>query len=163
MSMSNFYALMLTEMKARINEMVPEIVYIDQDFGQLDNENAINLAYPCLLIDFTGTTFNQNGQLSETGDASIQMRIGYKMNDEAAAQGITETALAYYELEGKIYKAFKGWNPANGISQPLNRVSDASEKRTDGIRVRKLLFNTMFEDSTASTNYTTTSPRMTIE
>lgn len=154
---------MLTAIQSRINEKVPEISYVDQDMGQMDNENTGTLLYPCLLIDFTGTTFNQYSQLTETGDATIQIRIGYNMSSNGTTQNITEAALACYNLEGKVYTALKGWQPDNGICQPLNRVSDAPEIRTDGIRVRKLLFNTQFEDNTAVVNYATAQPHFVLE
>ena len=154
---------MLVAMQARLTEQVPELRWIDQDFGQLEIDGQRPaVAFPCALIDFPGSQFSQLQQNVELADnCAINVRVGhdpYSNSNQLTPIDSREKALKYYELENKVYVALKGWNPTfeyeaetYDLCQPLNRIADATEKRDDSLRVRSLMFATSYEDATANT------------
>jgi hypothetical protein len=153
MSLNSLYANLLVELQERITTEVPAIRWVDQDFGQMEHYGerpAVSL--PCVLIDFTGTKYDQLGELAEMGDCNIQCRLCFPQfspSNNLAPDGVKEKALNYYEIENAIYIALKGWCPASDICQPLNRLSDTTERRSDPFRVRVLIFTTSFQDDSA--------------
>lgn len=152
--MNSFYAQMLIELQNRIKQTVPEIRWIDQDFGQLEiAAERPPVSFPCVLIDFPSTPFNQYLNDVETGDCTISIRLAfppYSPSNSLAPESVKEKALQYYEIENKLYRALKGWYPDSEICQPLNRISDATENREDTVRVRRLTFSTSYDDYTAN-------------
>ncbi|BAV09388.1 hypothetical protein SAMN05421788_101825 [Filimonas lacunae] len=162
MAITNFYGSLLMALQSRIEEKLPEVNYIQQEMGQLDNIATSGVLFPCVLIDLPGGTFTQESALAENGDITIQLKLVVDVNGvaDANAARMTEATLACYELENRLYTAIKGWQPEDGICQPLNRVSDAGEVRGDGLKVRKLTFSTSFEDSSAAIVYLKQSPAL---
>lgn len=158
MALQSFFAQLYAALVARLKEKVPQIRWIDMDLSQLEGyEERPPVAWPCLLIDFTTTTYNQEQQQVQWGDVSIQLRLGFapfSQSSGTAPQAVQEKALQFWELEMKIYQALQGWCPAGNICQPLTRVSAATERRDDPIRVRSMIFSTAFEDTSASPKYT---------
>lgn len=164
MALTSFYGQMLLLMQARIEELVPEIRYIDQDLGQLDiYSDRPAVSFPCVLIDFSGTNYDQLSGNVEMGTSKIRMKLAFAPFSSAnslGSMGVREKALNYYECEALLYKAFKGWD-ADGLCQPLNRVIDGTEKRDDAYRVRIIDFETSFEDDSATPEkFDTERPRL---
>ena len=161
--LNSFFAQMLIALQDRIKAMVPEIREIDQDLSQIDvYEERPPVALPCVLIDFSETTYDQLGSLIEDGTVSIDLRLAfpaYSTSNSLAPLQVRENALKYYELENKLYKALHGWAPDSGICQPLARITAVTEKgREDALRVRRIVFSTMFQDGEASPATTTAHP-----
>lgn len=150
--MESFYSLMLVALQQRIEDKVPEIRYIDQDFGQLDfYKDRPAVALPCLLVDFTNTTYDTLSQQEQLGKVMIQCRLGFQPfsnSNNLTPSQFKEKALAYYELERKVFLALQNWAP-DEMCQPLVRLNEGSEKREDPLRVRIMMFDTTFQDDGA--------------
>ncbi len=158
MALQSYFSLMLLSLIKRIAEKVPEIIWIDQDFGQLEHyDERPPVSFPCVLIDFNTTTYDQESQQEQIGNPNINFRLGFapwSQSSNTAPQAVQEKALYFWELELKLYQALQGWNPVGDICQPLTRVSATTERREDPLRVRSLIFTTAFEDDTATPKYT---------
>ena len=141
---------------ARIKEQVPEIKWIDQDFGQLENyADRPAVQFPCVLIDFPDQHFKELGDRDQWGEVTIQFRIGFaafSSANSAAPLSAQELALQYYEIENKMFVALNGWVPLyNGeaICQPIIRIRAVTEGRDDAYRVRVNQYTTGYEDKGA--------------
>jgi hypothetical protein len=149
----SYFALLFLAIQKRIRQLIPELIWVDHEWSQLENYEPIpSILRPCLLIDITPTDFTNEGNLVQWSDVTVQFRLAFPrvtMPDTLSGQ-----AVKFYELEHKIYTVLQGWQPTdtdgNAIGQPLNRLQVSTEKREDDIRVRTLLFNTGFEDVSAS-------------
>lgn len=155
--MTSFFAQLLLKLQAHITAQVPEIKWIDQDLGQLeDYDIRPAVAWPCVLIDFGTTNYDEMPGNVQWGNATITMRLAFPSFSPAQAgapQSVKEMALQYYELEQLLYKAIQGWD-ADGLIQPATRITMATERREgDTFRVRVLVFNTVFMDDSASNQY----------
>lgn len=150
--LNSLYGQLLLKIQARVADKLSEIRYCDQDLGQLEHYNERPaVSFPCLLVDFTGTSYDQLGQLEETGDCKIMFKLGFAPFSSAnnlSPDSVKEKALNYYELEYLLYQAFKAWN-ADGLIQPMNRKSDGTQQRNDAYRVRVSVYDTMFMDDGA--------------
>lgn len=151
----SFFGQMLIELQNRINDKVPEIRFVEQDFGQLESPDDLGrypVSWPCTLIDFSNTEYSDLSQMvQEADDVTIDIRLGFpafSFTSSLQPVHVREQGLKFYELENLIYQALHGWAPEN-LCQPLARRNAITEKREDGLRVRVLRFTTRFEDHNA--------------
>jgi hypothetical protein len=158
MALQSFYAQLFTGLQARIKAAVPEIRWIDQDIGQLEAYDIRpTVSFPCVLIDFPATNFQDESKQVQWGDVTIELRLAFapfSQSSNTAPALVQEKALQFWELEMKLYQALQAWYAMDAaaapICQPLTRVSSATEKREDNIRVRSMRFTTAFQDETAT-------------
>ncbi|MFT3750951.1 MAG: hypothetical protein QM768_21740 [Agriterribacter sp.] len=153
-----YYSQFYPELIERIAFVVPELRWIDQDYSQLEHYNERPaVQFPCALIDFVNTTFDQLSQLVVTGSSLIQIRLAFapfSQSSNTAPQMVLQKALNYYNYEEKLFQGLHGWMPKSGICQPLSIVSQATERRDDNIRVRLNTFSTAFDNTGAKKKYT---------
>lgn len=147
--MANLYLKLLNRLKTK----VPDLRYIDQDLGQLENYGLKPpVSWPCCLIDI------EEFQFSDTAGANVQeaqgiisLRIGlvkYTDSNNLVPDNIRPNALKYYEIEQQVYEALQGWED-DGFSRLLRRGA-GTERREDDIRVRVLKFAVSWQDDSAS-------------
>lgn len=152
-SLESWFAQVLIKLQQRIKEYVPEIRFIDQDLGQLEwYDIRPAVTFPCVLIDFNDTEYEQMQLGQQWASVSFTLRLGfppYSSSNNLAPDALKEVALKYYEIENRLYKAIQGYD-ADGLMQPATRRRVASEKREeDNFRVRVLGFTTSFLDDEA--------------
>jgi len=151
-------ALLYQALIEHIQAEVPEIKYIEQDLGQLENYDLRPaVSWPCLLIDMDGAKFsdagNDNHQLA---DCLLSFRLGlvkYTNDNSLTPTNIRAKALSYFELENKLFKALHAWAP-QGFGALLRRET-ATERRDDDIRVRVSKYIFSYTDTTAAPVRTT--------
>jgi len=157
--MENYFGTLYLNLADRLKTAVPELRWIDQDFGQLERfEYRPEVSFPCVLIDFVNATYSQMAELSQLGEVAVQLRLGlapFSQSYQIAPQDVKEKALEYYTIEQKVFQAIHGWH--NDFCQPLIRQSAITEHRDNdpiGLRVRILTFMTAFEDNSNFPVYT---------
>lgn len=133
----------------RIQEQVPEVRYINQDLGQLENyEIRPAVSWPCVLLDFDDFDFSDAGNdLVQVGEGFVQVRVGlvqYSQSDNLVPDNIRANSLKYFDVADRINKALHGWAP-EGCSRLLRRKS-VTEKRDDDIRVKILRYAVSYKE-----------------
>lgn len=166
-TVNSFFALALLRLQNRIEEKVPEIKWMDQDFGQMELPmDRPPVSFPCLLVDFGSTQYDQQHQDIQAGTVAIQFRLCFApfSNSNFATPAVyRQQAIDYYDIEMKLYRALQGYD-CEDIMQPLTRISAASEEREDTYRVRVITFTTWFEDrSFADEKVTVSRPPLEID
>lgn len=156
--MNSPFSLLLQQLQQRISSTVTDIAYIDQDLGQIDHYGPGRPAvlWPCLLIDFTDTSFENMGNNAQTATCNVLLRLAfnpYSSSTSGTPTNYQQQALQYYETEWALYNALEGWRPT-GFST-LSRTQAYTEKRDDRLRVRVQSFSLAFEDHSASPSYQT--------
>ena len=168
MALQSFFAQLLQKLQARIQASVPAIKWIDQDLGQLEHYDIRPaVAWPCVLIDFGNTSYDEMPGNVQWGNASFTLRLGFPSfspSQAGAPVSVKEQALQYYELEQLLYQAIQGYD-ADRLIQPATRITAGTERREgDNFRVRVLVFNTTFmDDSAAATFVATPRPPLTFD
>lgn len=148
------FGILLTALEDYIAGAVPEIKWVDQDFGQLEYYKEgmrPAVVFPCVLIDFTGWVFEDAGPKVQTGTGGVDIRIAHApFTNSSQVTPADQRALALncYELEKKLYQALHWWRV--DPFQKLLRSHTDTEKREDTIRVRVMRFTTGFKDTSAA-------------
>lgn len=136
----------------RLTAQVPELRYIDQDMGQLENYTMKPpVSFPCALIELGDFDFDDMaGKNMQHGEGLVLIRFAtesWSPSNNLAPTQIREKALAYYDIEQKIHVALHGWR-STGFSKLLRRKAVKEQRDDTNIRVRILAFATSFEDDT---------------
>lgn len=149
--MDYFFSQIILDLQERIEKEVPEIVYIDQDLGQLgmqDEDEKPPLSYPACLIDFPDSNFTELAQGSQLGDVPISLQLifnTYSQTWNKVPTTVRKKGLEYLNIEQKLYNTLQGWHLE--YFSPLIRTSVKSQNNNDiGLRVRNLTFTTQYED-----------------
>ena len=161
----SYFALLFLAIQKRIRQLIPELIWVDHEWSQLENYEPIpSILRPCLLIDITPSDFSNEGNQVQWSDVTVQLRLAFPR--VTGPDTLSGQAVKFYELEHKIYTTLQGWQPTdtngNAIGQPLNRLQVSTEKREDDIRVRVLLYKTAFEDASAMPATTIVTPELNI-
>lgn len=153
--MESPYANLFLAIQDRILEKVPEIKYIDQNLGQYMNEEfRKQMLFPCVLIDFSSTSFSELQGNIQFGDVTIVATSFYDIwnnTNSLTPPLIKEAGLKYLEIEQKIFMALQGWNP--DYCEALNRTQSKSHNANEmGLMVKENTFTTTFEDYSCDDN-----------
>jgi hypothetical protein len=165
--MTSLFAQLFLALQEKIKTDIPEIRWIDQDLGQLeDYDTRPPVSFPCVLIDFNETTYEEMNQRRQQANITFTLRLGFPSFSYAAntaPQSVRELALQYYELEQRLFEAVQGFD-GGGIIQGCTRQSTTTEgRKDDNLRVRVMTFTAMSEDASAQIKYTKAPrPRLTL-
>lgn len=148
------FANLYLKLVDRLTAEVPELRYIDQDYGQLENYTLRPpVSFPCLLIEMGDFDFEDLGGTNmQTASGLLLMRLAgeaWSASNNLSTGQIMEKALEYYDLEQKIYVALHGWR-AEGFSRLLRRKAVKEQRDDTNVRVRVLAYEWGFQDDTAS-------------
>ncbi|GHV31582.1 hypothetical protein FACS1894177_06490 [Bacteroidia bacterium] len=141
-----------TAVMARLKEQVPVLKWIDLDCGQINSQKERPpVAFPCAVVGMSLNNCEDRYGKVQVCRARISVRIAQnppvsRTNSEAAGD-IRQSSLARYELIDQVFKALQGFETDD--FNPLSRTGQTEEKRTDGLFVYRIEFNTEFEDETA--------------
>jgi hypothetical protein len=150
-----------------INDQLPEIVYIDMDYGQLETKERPSVAFPCLLLDFQEFEYQELGALAQTTIGTLSLKLAtdpYSSTSSITPDEYKEAALYIMDLEWKLYKVLQGFKPFSEYdntntptaqTQPLIRRAVTSDNRRPGLKVRHLSFTCSFTDRSAQRTYAT--------
>jgi hypothetical protein len=146
--MESIFSKMFLDITARIQTEVPEIKWIDQDFGQLENYgDRPSVLFPCLLLDFEDMTFSNKGERTQIGEGSVLFRLGFQPwsnTNSATPEVYRKKAMHYYELEHKLHQCLQGYGTEE--FGPLIRTSAGTEERNDNLRVRQIRYSVVSDD-----------------
>ncbi|MFV0313275.1 MAG: hypothetical protein ACK5KN_16730 [Dysgonomonas sp.] len=151
LNLVSFFARYYLDICERIRTEVPEIEWIEQDFGQdVFDKWRPNVAFPAVLIDFPAASYDAEAATSQFGEVTMSVRLlvaPFTQSYEEAPIEVKEDALQYFEIEQKLINALHGWQPEDEYCQPLVRSSIQSNNRNDiGLRIRNLAFTTAYEE-----------------
>ncbi|WP_312398838.1 hypothetical protein [Chryseobacterium sp.] len=159
-----FYVQLLLDLQERIAQEIPEIQYIDQQLGQLENntsEAQNNVIYPALFIDFPEAVYDVDFPEARYSDLSANSQLGnipvtfqLVANDQHATSHLAsleerKLGLDFFRIEQKLYKTLQGWSKE--YFSPFSRIiSKSTSKKYVGFKVREITFITQYEDFSAS-------------
>jgi hypothetical protein len=136
-------------LQERIAGTVTEIAYVDQDMGQLNGKGRPAVSWPCVLIEMEDFGYEDMGELVQTAKGTVLLKLGFAPQGPTGANtpaGYKEAALGHYELEWQLNKVLHGWSPAGAAFGTFTRTAVATQRRTDGYRVREMRYSLTFDD-----------------
>ncbi|MDD4217465.1 MAG: hypothetical protein PHZ24_09045 [Bacteroidales bacterium] len=154
--MESFYASLYIDIMERIKAKVPEINWIEQDFGQdVIDKWRPNVLFPALLIDFSNSEYEGESESNQFANVTVRIRLlvaPFTQSYEGAPVEVIEKALNYFDVENNVVRALHNWHPT--YCQPLIRVRASSQNRGDiGLRIRTIDFATSYEEEFEEDNY----------
>ncbi|MDR0815077.1 MAG: hypothetical protein LBN37_04915 [Bacteroidales bacterium] len=150
--MNSLSANLYLDIAARIKSQVPEIEWIEQDFGQeIFDKWRPNVAFPAVLIDFPEAEYSNLAHGVQLGVVTVTLRLlvaPFTQSYDGAPLEVQHDALAYFDLEQKLVAALHNWAPDNNICKKLIRRSVTTNNRNDiGLRIRNITFTTSYEEN----------------
>lgn len=141
----------------------PYFRFVDQDFGQLEahyGDMRVPVSWPCVLIDIDEVSYKDMSQNTQTGIATIILRLGFppfSSSSSITPAEYRQKALYYYDLEQILHLALQGQAPQLIVDDVdiladvfgrYDRISAKTEPRSDLIRVRTITYTIAFDDHT---------------
>jgi hypothetical protein len=151
----------IQNMQDRLTQRVPELKYVDQDWGQMDYFQNPPVKFPCALIDIQAAQYTNNGNFVQQGTATVVVRLfDLKLSNssQAAPNNQKENAKKIWQLIEDVNKALHGQNfLQEGYGLPM-RESMRRTKRRDGCYQTELFYTVQFTDRTCEPQLAPVSP-----
>lgn len=151
--MNSPFANLFMAIRQQIADNVSDIVFIDQDLGQLNiigkNSGRLPVQFPCVLIDFEDFCFENLSNNVQTAKGNVVLKLGFATHSnsmQVTPDTVLQKALDYYYLEFLLHKFIQGWSPDDNCFGSLNRISSTVQKRSDNYRVREIRYSIAFDD-----------------
>lgn len=133
----------------RLKQRVPDLAWIDYDWGQLNQERP-PVQFPCALIDIA---FNEcKDMAAEAGNneqmvtATVALKLAFEPvagSQVSAPDEVREFALKPLDTIEKVHVALQGWN-GNGIFLGLSRKRSAAAPTRSSLKVYNVSYETRF-------------------
>lgn len=94
---------------------MPEIAYIDEDYGQLEGMNSENedfypVTFPCVLVGNTEADWKDIGLGTQAGEITLTVRLGIDCyHDTHIGSGTTGRIKERMEMAGKLYRTLQNF------------------------------------------------------
>ncbi len=137
----------LTTIMDRLEELVPELQWIDIDEGQLNSPERPSVAFPCCLADMSYVQCDDHKEALQRVRGQITLRVAFKRlgtANTAAPRAMRTRCMGNYNTLQSIHKALQWWG-GNGKFSKLRRLSVRPERRSD-LRVFVMIYETIFAD-----------------
>lgn len=129
----------------RIREKIPQIVTIDEDYGQLEvEEDQYPVVFPAVLINADGTewkTLNAGQPAIQRGDASFTIKLAIDCYDDTHIGSTTEDRILERDaLNGEVFNAIQGFK-IKSASSAISRVREREYSIGGGLKVYETTFS----------------------
>ena len=158
---------LIADLKTRLST-VPEIRYIDEDWGQLDYYSPNQpVKWPCAIIDISQATWGNQGLHVQIGLVQVSIRVAdMKLSNTnlKAPASQQEAAASIFDLLSSIHAVLHGW-AGDSTYGPLTRTLTRRVNRDDGIREFEMIYSVQIIDDSAKINFDTTpaTPQVTVQ
>lgn len=125
---------------------IPEIKYIDLNFGQLQEEKP-PLIYPAVLINIDASVTDDVQDVFQIMTGNFDLTLCVKMLNESNAASpveVREKALEYFEISEKIYKKLQGFQDSKFEAFSRRTVRDQQLRK--GLKTTVQRFETSWRE-----------------
>lgn len=135
-----------------IAETIPELSYIDEDYGQLEpteDQDSYPVTFPCVLIGNTESDWNDIGYGVQKSESIVTVRLAIDCYDDTHYTSGTYQKVRERQLKAKeLYKALQGFQCAEEAT-PLVRVKSRDYSLPGNIKVYETMFSFTLHDESA--------------
>lgn len=130
---------------------VKELLYIDEDWGQLDFYDKFPpVKFPAALIDIQSGLFTDDGQLRQRGVLTVTVKLyllRLSNTSNGAPQSQRNNAKIGWQVYRKVNQVIHGQDfLSEGFAAPM-RISMQRVKRSDGVYERDIVYTIGMVDS----------------
>ena len=138
----------------RIAEKMPELSYIDEDYGQLEagaEEDHYPVTFPCVLVGNAESDWNDLGYGVQKSESLITIRLAIDCYDDTHYTSGTYNKVRERQLKAKeLYKALQEFQCTEETS-PLVRVKSRDYSLPGNIKVYETVYSFTLHDESAMT------------
>lgn len=135
-----------------IAETMPELSYIDEDYGQLEpteDQDSYPVTFPCVLIGNTESDWNDIGYGVQKSKSLVTVRLAIDCYDDTHYTSGTYQKVRERQLKAKeLYKTLQGFQCAEEAT-PLVRVKSRDYSLPGNIKVYETMFSFTLHDESA--------------
>jgi hypothetical protein len=131
-------------------QTIESLAWIDDDYGQGDNYNQRPaIAFPAALISLSFPRIDDTADppdLDQIVTAQSTIRLFFETAGETHSKATEEgrhDALIKYDVAAEVHAAMQGFD-FDGLMNPMSRISQISESRTDGYKVIRIVYENNF-------------------
>lgn len=138
----------------RIKNEMPEIAYIDEDYGQLEgidseNEDFYPVTFPCVLVGNTEADWKDIGMGTQAGEITLTVRLGIDCyHDTHVGSGTTGRIKERMEMAGKLYRTLQNFQFCRNMDE-LVRIKSRDYTLPGNIKVYEFVFSFSYRDESA--------------
>ncbi len=136
----------------RIAEMMPELSYIDEDYGQLElteEQDSYPVTFPCVLIGNAESDWNDIGYGVQKSQSLVTVRLAIDCYDDTHYMSGTYQKVRERMLKAKeLYQALQEFQCTEEAS-PLVRVKSRDYSLPGNIKVYETMFSFTLHDESA--------------
>lgn len=150
--------------QTQLQSEVPELKYIDKDWGQLKYDQP-PVKFPCALIDITNVNYSQMGRGYQKADADITITIAnMKLIRSSAMAPSKIDSYATIDILESVHQALQLFSDGQKF-QPLQRTNLKKIFNDKDTEVYTMTYKTAFIVEKQVTNVTTViaNPTITVE
>lgn len=154
--MASVFNRLFMALQNKIITALPDIREVNFDIGQLNMPPGVRppVSFPCVLIDFPDTFYEQKQLKAQWANMIVSLRLGFatfSSTSSLAPEEVRTKGASYFDMEDELYLALQDfkyeYEPGKFLLMlPMKRTSAATEIREDGIRVRTIGFKCTYED-----------------
>lgn len=143
---------LLTDIQNRLQAYVPQLAYIDEDWGQMDYYAVGQpVKFPCALINIGTIAYSDQGKGVQTGIGTVIITVAdIKLANSSsnAPLLLKQTAWKVYDTIQAIHQVLHGWagSPFYG---PLTRTQVHRRTNDAGINLFDIVFTVSIKDDSA--------------
>lgn len=136
----------------RIAGMIPELSYIDEDYGQLElteEQDSYPVTFPCVLIGNTESDWNDIGYGVQKSESFVTVRLAIDCYDDTHYSSGTYEKVRERQLKAKeLYKALQEFQCTEEAT-PLVRVKSRDYSLLGNIKVYETIYSFTLHDESA--------------
>ena len=159
---------LLSNMVAHIAREMPELILVDEDYGQLENldddgRQMYPITYPAVLIEPSHVDWSHLEGDSQKGEATLRVRLIIDCYDDTHSGSGTEFSIKEREeLRHKLHSLLEGYRPLNDGG--LMRTQSTFFTFNHGIKVYESIYTcTVTEQMRRGTSYRSTQIRLSVK
>ncbi len=134
-----------------IKNALPELSYIDEDFGQLDEYAGESnpVTFPCVLIDTPDVDWSELAPGVQNGSVVMSFKLVIDCyNDTHYGSGTENKALERGAMNQRLYKALEGLSVDKDMDN-MERIKSRSYTIGGGIKIYETNYRFDYHDESA--------------
>lgn len=135
----------------RIKQALPELSYIDEDYGQLEEyaDESNPVTFPCVLIDTPETSWVELAPKVQNGSVNISFKLIIDCYDDTHYGSGTEDKIKERaEMSQRLYKALEGLSIERNMDY-MERRKTRSFTLGGGLKMYETSFQFDYHDESA--------------
>lgn len=131
----------------RLTTLVADLRWVDWDSGQLDIQNERPaVAFPACMVEIEYPQCEDIGEGQQIVTCNVTLRLVFWPKGATShISPVRESAMAIFDTIELVHTAMQGWS-TEALSN-FSRLSAKAERRKDGLKVYRVVYQTSFTET----------------